>query len=62
MPALNDVYARVMRRAGALVLDPTLALSQRPDGRRDYLHLGHDLAMLSTWRMLQSAFLLRGGG
>ena len=42
-------------------MDPTLALSLRPDCRGDFLHPKHGSGMLSqsTWRMIVDSLLIR---
>ena len=56
IPAINAEYARAARARGWLVVDPTLALSQRKDCRLGYMHSRLGVYAQATWRMLQAAF------
>ena len=59
IPTVNAIYEREMRRRGVAVVDPTVALSQRPDCRKDYMHhdpqRGFGVLAQSTWRLLLAA-------
>ena len=55
IPRFNAIYTGAMRRTGAVVVDPTLALPQRPDCRLDFIHLHKSVYLQSTWRMIQAA-------
>ena len=52
---VNAEYSGAMRRRGFRVVDPSLALQQRKDCRKDYMHSHLGVYVGSTWRMLLAA-------
>ena len=56
IPGISAAYAPVIRNLDGAVVDPSLALSQRADCRKDFLHALPAMLVQSTWRMLQAAF------
>lgn len=52
---VNSEYIHAMRSRGFRVVDPSLALQQRKDCRKDYMHSHLGVYIGSTWRMLLAA-------
>ena len=65
VPEVNRVTSAAFQAtlgSACVVIDPTLAMSLRPDCREDYLHPGPGLFGQSTWRMVVNAMLSTAGG
>ena len=65
VPEVNRVTSAAFQAtlgSACVVIDPTLAMSLRPDCREDYLHPVPGIFGQSTWRMVVNAMLSTAGG